>query len=303
MTAVVLRAAVLLAALASTPALLAGPTDGEIALPTFEYEYATGHCAYNGSQYGKNDFGLVKIEREIVLHPPSATERVGWFKFDLSALPDTVTITGARVHHIITYFEHSMGLAWTCLNLDPVTTGAQALYNAIHNSEVCAMGPMGRVFDTTDLGPIGVNHIRNSLARGWVAFGLVGYDYSSILTKRGWIIGWNNQPRSDSPWLIVTHEPPTAVAEPEPVPVPVGFTIGPNPLAGGLATLRYSLPGPGSASVRVYDATGREVFRQATTGSGQAAMPLDLRGLGRGVYLARLEAAGFQATQKLVVLE
>ena len=39
-----------------------------------------------------------------------------------------------------------------------------------------------------------------------------------------------------------------------------GIQLGPNPLVGGLATLRYSLPKAGPATVRVFDDLGREVL-------------------------------------------
>ncbi|MFO7638189.1 MAG: T9SS type A sorting domain-containing protein, partial [bacterium] len=280
-------------------------SDHEREVETFEEYFATGHCAYNGSQYGKNDMGLIKVELEVVLQPPSATERVGWMKFDTSTLPDSVEYTWVQLCYVVTYFEHSMGLAITCLNEDPITTGAQALYNAIYNSEVCAMGPMGRAVSYMELGPIAARHVQNSFSRGWVAFGMVGYDYSSIITKRGWTIGWNASPRENAPRLIVTYEPPSGVAEPAPVPDPAGFTVFPNPVSGGTATLRFAgkqVSGWSDGQVTVYDVRGSAVFSTRLTGhSAAGSVPLDLRALGPGVYLVRVEAGSFTATRKLVV--
>jgi hypothetical protein len=77
--------------------------------------------------------------------------------------------------------------------------------------------------------------------------------------------------------------------------------IGPNPLAGGFATVRYSLPKTGLVTLNVFDVTGRTVLTQtlATGRAGKAG--LDLRRLGAGVYLVKVTAQGFSTTQKLVV--
>ncbi|MFO7637916.1 MAG: T9SS type A sorting domain-containing protein [bacterium] len=77
--------------------------------------------------------------------------------------------------------------------------------------------------------------------------------------------------------------------------------VGPNPLVGGRATLRYSLPKAGPVRVSVFDVAGRELLRQSAPGNRQSTMPLDLRGLSSGIYLVQLEADGFSATRKLVL--
>jgi len=78
--------------------------------------------------------------------------------------------------------------------------------------------------------------------------------------------------------------------------------IAPNPLSSGFATLRYSLPRPGTASVTVFDVAGRSVFSTRSPGHlTTGSLPLDLRKLSAGVYLVRLDADNFTQTQKLVV--
>ncbi len=78
--------------------------------------------------------------------------------------------------------------------------------------------------------------------------------------------------------------------------------VEPNPLSGGWATLRYSLPKAGPVSIRVYDALGRMVLSRAYGVQRKASsVPLDLRGLSAGVYLVRLDADGFTQSEKLVV--
>ena len=87
--------------------------------------------------------------------------------------------------------------------------------------------------------------------------------------------------------------------------VPAGapfVKLGPNPLAGGYATLRYSLPKAGPAAVSVYDVSGRSVFLTRTPGHlVTGSLSLDMRSLSAGIYLVKVEAGDYSATQKLVV--
>jgi hypothetical protein len=82
------------------------------------------------------------------------------------------------------------------------------------------------------------------------------------------------------------------------VPTSSPFTIVPNPLRAGTATLRWNMTGA-PARVIVYDASGR--ILQSAFCNLQSGIPLDLRGLRPGVYLVRLNAGGHSTTQKLVV--
>jgi hypothetical protein len=80
------------------------------------------------------------------------------------------------------------------------------------------------------------------------------------------------------------------------------FTISPNPLRPGFATVRLS---PSSfrlhpSSLSLYDASGRLVFNSSLV-TRNSSLSLDLRGLSTGVYLVRLSANGVTATQKLVL--
>ena len=81
----------------------------------------------------------------------------------------------------------------------------------------------------------------------------------------------------------------------------VSFAIAPNPLAGGLATVRYSLPKAGLATLYVYDVTGRTVLTQTLAAGRTGTAGLDLRKLDAGVYLVKVATEGFSTTQKLVV--
>ncbi len=77
--------------------------------------------------------------------------------------------------------------------------------------------------------------------------------------------------------------------------------LSPNPLASGRATLRYSLPGAGPATVRVFDAAGRVVESRSFLADRTGRLDLDLRGLAAGVYLVRFESERLTSTAKLVI--
>ena len=97
-------------------------------------------------------------------------------------------------------------------------------------------------------------------------------------------------------------EPGQAIGEPG-WPVSAAddrLRVEPNPCRG-TATVRFS--GPSSivrrSSLSVYDATGR--CMQSTICNLKSAMPLDLRSMPVGVYVARVETDGFTQTAKLIV--
>lgn len=95
---------------------------------------------------------------------------------------------------------------------------------------------------------------------------------------------------------------PDAPAEAYSDAVRQDLAVVPNPTSSGAATLRYSLPEAGPATVRVFDITGRSVLTQAlSTGRGASGVSLDLRGLSAGVYLLTFEAGGWRQSRKLVV--
>jgi hypothetical protein len=81
----------------------------------------------------------------------------------------------------------------------------------------------------------------------------------------------------------------------------LSFAIAPNPLSGGLATVRYNLPKAGLATLNVFDVTGRTVMTQTLAAGRTGTASLDLRKLEAGVYLVKVATEGFSTTQKLVV--
>ncbi len=77
--------------------------------------------------------------------------------------------------------------------------------------------------------------------------------------------------------------------------------IRPNPLAFGLAVLRYSLPKAGLAELSLFDVVGRTVLTQTLALGRTGTARLDLRSLEAGVYIVKVATDGFRTTQKLVV--
>lgn len=88
--------------------------------------------------------------------------------------------------------------------------------------------------------------------------------------------------------------------------VPAVFSlerVAPNPTASG-STVRFGMPDAGTVSVAVYDLLGREV---ATLASGEMAAgwhtaSVDASRLSAGVYVIRMQAGTFQATQRMTVV-
>lgn len=78
------------------------------------------------------------------------------------------------------------------------------------------------------------------------------------------------------------------------------MAIGPNPLTGGLVHLDLGRTVSQPATVRLYDASGRSVATWRPLLQNGTA-DLDARHLAAGVYLVRVETAGYSATQKLVI--
>jgi hypothetical protein len=77
----------------------------------------------------------------------------------------------------------------------------------------------------------------------------------------------------------------------------------PNPFNSS-THLEFRLPSTQRVSLRLYDVLGREVtvmVNEIRT-AGQHEFMLDASGLPSGFYLCRLEAGGFSATRKLLLI-
>jgi hypothetical protein len=81
----------------------------------------------------------------------------------------------------------------------------------------------------------------------------------------------------------------------------LSFAISPNPLAGHLATVSYSLPKGGAARLSVYNVAGQRIVTKTLVLDRSGSVSLDLKQLAGGVYLVELASEGYTNSQKLVV--
>ncbi|MEO0077884.1 MAG: T9SS type A sorting domain-containing protein, partial [candidate division WOR-3 bacterium] len=82
---------------------------------------------------------------------------------------------------------------------------------------------------------------------------------------------------------------------------PSDLTITPNPLRGGIVTLRLNKQATHwPVMVSIIDVSGRCVLR-SSFGTRTSSLPLNLRGLSAGVYTVRLTAGGYSVSQKLLL--
>jgi len=79
------------------------------------------------------------------------------------------------------------------------------------------------------------------------------------------------------------------------------MALSPNPLAGNVLHIEYSLNQAGSARVTLSDIMGRVVITRGIAGNRQGEFSLDLRMLRGGVYIVRLDDGRSTVTRKLVV--
>ena len=78
----------------------------------------------------------------------------------------------------------------------------------------------------------------------------------------------------------------------------------PNPFSQN-TTIRFSLEKSGDASLRFYDLSGRllyDVSATYTQGMNTVVISQDKLGISNGIVICQLQAAGFTATQKMVVV-
>jgi hypothetical protein len=94
----------------------------------------------------------------------------------------------------------------------------------------------------------------------------------------------------------------TGIAERPAARQDVRLSVAPNPTNRNRVTCRLTVPQAGTATLAVFDVSGRMVLTRAlSAGPDESRLSLDLRGLSAGVYLLTLEAHGLQATRKLVI--
>lgn len=167
----------------------------------FAGNYNTGSCRSNR----KTQTSLVR----------GRDREDGWFKFDLSNIPAGSTINSVEFHG---YVNDTYWPFWsiTPVSIDPVTSAAAALYNAINQNATSgyylyrdeSAGFSSGWHNFTLGGNVAVN-LQAALTQGWIAMGLVSRDDS----RDYYIIfdGWNE---SNPPYLLVDCTIPSAVNDP-----------------------------------------------------------------------------------------
>lgn len=81
-------------------------------------------------------------------------------------------------------------------------------------------------------------------------------------------------------------------------------TLYPNPSRTGQATLRYHAPTDGTLHIQVFDLTGRSVWtRTQPVSEGTNEQPIDLSGLGTGLFEVVLRQGNESARQRLLLSE
>jgi hypothetical protein len=94
---------------------------------------------------------------------------------------------------------------------------------------------------------------------------------------------------------------PTGIEEGENDSEYVLFGAEPNPAAGE-AVVVFSLPFASTASITVYDMTGR-MLRGVSSDFEAGLNEVAIDVMHSGVYLVRMISGGFAATQRFVVIE
>ncbi len=155
-------------------------------------------------------------------------------------------------------------------------------------------------------------------ARAWLVKLDAGFDtvWTSVLPGKsreqvtavwqtadgGYVLAGTSDPPNDSILLFKTDSVghvEVGIAEEQTAPGRrIGLTVRPNP-ASGVVKVEWSLPARSTASVSVYDITGKQVY--SAFGLRTTSFLLGLRSLPSGVYVVSLESDCGRATRKLVI--
>ncbi len=140
----------------------------------------------------------------------------------------------------------------------------------------------------------GGGHGSTSVHRHWCAIGqpVVGRAMTSVHEHHAGF--WYSSEGSCSGIPCPTLQPPT------------DFELryaGGNPADTGGAIV-FATPARGHISIRLFDVTGRQVhvLAEGIVAAGYHEVGFSTMGLDGGVYFCRMEARGFSATRKLILL-
>ncbi len=125
-----------------------------------------------------------------------------------------------------------------------------------------------------------------------------GFTFTKLTEGDGPVVGdWENYGQSFEPFLTLVSA----------APVPDIYALEqnyPNPF-NSLTAIRYQIPDVRYVSLRVYNTAGRLVadLVEAHQDAGEYMVTFDAGALASSIYLYRLEAGGFTATQKMVLMK
>jgi len=88
------------------------------------------------------------------------------------------------------------------------------------------------------------------------------------------------------------------------IPLVHSLSLYPNPARNDM-DIRFGIPREERVSIKVYDVSGREVktLVDDRLEAGYHTIKLDGKNLPSGIYFARLETDGYEATKKLVLMK
>ena len=237
-------------------------------------------------------------------------ERRAWARFDITTIPQGSRILGIKYNFYSAQRElNPSWQMWNMVNDLVELANDQTNENKALAWLDCGGGqmyldnltwPAAESWGQIELPTVARNDFAFRLANdGWFGFGK--RESSGDPENMGNALGMDFFAVELAPYLEVTYQDPAGTAEPAPTVRLPEFTVGPNPLTGGIATLRYNLPHNGPAMVRVYDATGRNILSRAlATGDRSSSITLDLRDQSAGLYIVRLETADSAVSRKLL---
>jgi hypothetical protein len=223
----------------------------------------------------------------------------GWMKFYIGALTDTGIVTQVTLGHYQYYVSDShVGSSLAHVAADPDSIDRRDLFWAVAEGEpldtISTHGyPQGWV--VRNLNPRGIQLVDSVIRAGkeWLTLGIVAFSWWNCMGR-----SYGMEGDSLRPFLAVTYRT-SDIEHHHSDWLPSVLQLAPNP-AKETAWLHGLRRLPHPALLEIADASGRSVLRRRLAAT-EAAQPLDLRHLPTGVYLVRLEAEGFAATQKLVI--
>lgn len=191
--------------------------------------YWTGSLAKKGNQYSKSS-GTIRVSSQ----PSGGSEwwYQGWFKFNLSAIPDSSTIDTVAINFYCSNRSQEIPYAYVrLLPGDPVSADDQTLWTWLTTgSIVTSARSIDLYWQTRGLNAIGKAAVESCLGQNWIAFGL--HEFSN--RTGAWAEVKGHGSGENTPYLEIAYTLPARsdismeeILEPAFV-VPVGTIIVPT---------------------------------------------------------------------------